>query len=166
MNFIMYGIIDGNYSNKIKPVKTMKLEGTTKKIMESLKYHSTTKEIAEHLNLHPKNVDRYVRVLRDLGLVMTKKGKNGGVFLTKEGRYLIEKEHISLITTKVQVVAEDRIGLLADISSKISKIGGNILSTTLEREHNNVIIWLVIENIEFEELKEVLKNDVKKLVIL
>jgi len=97
---------------------------------------------------------------------MTKKGKNGGVFLTKEGKYLIEKKHMGLITTKVQIVADDRIGLLADISSKISKIGGNILSTTLERENNNVIIWLVIENIEFDELKEDLKDDVKKLVIL
>ncbi|WP_292461006.1 Rrf2 family transcriptional regulator [Methanothermococcus sp.] len=144
----------------------MKLEGTTKKIMELLTEYSTTKDIAEHLNLHPKNIDRYIRVLRDLGLVMTKKGKNGGVFLTEEGRYLIEKKYISLITIKVQIVAEDRIGLLADISSKISKIGGNILSTTLEREHDDVIIWLVIENIEFEKLKEVLKDDVKKLVIL
>jgi predicted transcriptional regulator/predicted amino acid-binding ACT domain protein len=144
----------------------MKLEGTTKKIMELLTEYSTTKDIAEHLNLHPKNIDRYIRVLRDLGLVMTKKGKNGGVFLTEEGKYLIEKKYISLITIKVQIVAEDRIGLLADISSKISKIGGNILSTTLEREHDDVIIWLVIENIEFEKLKEVLKDDVKKLVIL
>ena len=144
----------------------MKLEGTTKKIMELLTEYSTTKDIAEHLNLHPKNIDRYIRVLRDLGLVMTKKGKNGGVFLTEEGKYLIEKKYISLITIKVQIVAEDRIGLLADISSKRSKIGGNILSTTLEREHDDVIIWLVIENIEFEKLKEVLKDDVKKLVIL
>ena len=144
----------------------MKLEGTTKKIMELLTEYSTTKDIAEHLNLHPKNIDRYIRVLRDLGLVMTKKGKNGGVFLTEEGKYLIEKKYISLIPIKVQIVAEDRIGLLADISSKISKIGGNILSTTLEREHDDVIIWLVIENIEFEKLKEVLKDDVKKLVIL
>ncbi|WP_421077271.1 Rrf2 family transcriptional regulator [Methanothermococcus sp. Ax23] len=144
----------------------MKLEGTTKKIMELLTEYSTTKDIAEHLNLHPKNIDRYIRVLRDLGLVMTKKGKNGGVFLTEEGKYLIEKKYISLITIKVQIVTEDRIGLLADISSEISKIGGNILSTTLEREHDDVIIWLVIENIEFEKLKEVLKDDVKKLVIL
>ncbi|AEH07229.1 Rrf2 family transcriptional regulator [Methanothermococcus okinawensis] len=144
----------------------MKLEGTTKKIMELLIEYSTTKDIAEHLNLHPKNVDRYIRVLRDLGLVITKKGKNGGVFLTEEGRYLIEKKHISLITVKVQIVAEDRIGLLADISSKISKMGGNILSTTLERENDNVIIWLVIENIEFKKLKDILKDDVKKLVIL
>ncbi len=144
----------------------MRPEGTTKKIMEILKHPATTKEIAEYLNLHPKNVDRYIRVLRDLGLVTTKKGKNGGAYLTKEGKYLIEKGHISLITTKVQIVAEDRIGLLADISSKISNMGGNILSTTLEREHNNVIIWLVVENIEFEDLKEILKKDIKKLVAL
>jgi DNA-binding MarR family transcriptional regulator len=144
----------------------MKIEGTTKKIMELLKNYSTTKDIAKHLDLHPKNVDRYIRVLRDLGLVDTKKGRNGGVYLTKDGKYLLEKEQISLITTKVQLIAEDRIGLLADISSKISNIGGNILSTTLEREHNNVIIWLVIENIEFEELNNMLKDDVKKLVML
>ncbi|MDK2789513.1 MAG: hypothetical protein PWP15_20 [Methanothermococcus sp.] len=144
----------------------MKLEGTTGKIMMLLKTYSTTKEIAEQLNTHPKNIDRCIRVLRDLGLVETKKGKYGGVFLTKEGRYLIDKKNISLITTKVQIVAKDRIGLLADISSKVSEINGNILSTTLEREMDKVIIWLVVENVEFDELKEKLKHIVEKMVML
>ena len=144
----------------------MKLEGTTKRIMELLTECNTVKEISNRLNLHPKNVDRYIRVLRDLGLVITKKGKNGGVYLTEEGRYLIEKGYISLLTRKIRIVAEDRIGLLADISSKISEIGGNILSTTLERENSDVVIWLVIENIDVEELKRVLKPYVKSLVVV
>ena len=144
----------------------MKLEGTTKRIMELLTECNTVKEISNRLNLHPKNVDRYIRVLRDLGLVITKKGKNGGVYLTEEGRYLIDRGHISLLTRKIRIVAEDRIGLLADISSKISEIGGNILSTTLERENSDVVIWLVIENVDVEELRRVLKPYVKSLVVL
>ena len=144
----------------------MKLEGTTKKIMELLTKYNTVKEISSELNIHPKNVDRYIRVLKDLGLVTTKKGKNGGVYLTEEGRYLIEKGHISLLTRKIRIVAEDRIGLLADISSRISEIGGNILSTTLERENGDVVIWLEIENVDVEELRRVLKPYVKSLVVL
>jgi len=144
----------------------MKLEGTTKKIMELLSKYNTTKEISKELNLHPKNVDRYIRVLRDLGLVTTKRGKNGGVYITKEGKYLLEKRQISLMMVKVRIVAEDRIGLLADISSKISEMGGNILSTTLEREDNKVIIWLSLENIDFKKLKTTLKPYVKSLVII
>lgn len=144
----------------------MKVEGTTKKIMELLTECNTVKEISNRLNLHPKNVDRYIRVLRDLGLVITKKGKNGGVYLTEEGRYLIEKGYISLLTRKIRIVAEDRIGLLADISSKISEIGGNILSTTLEKEKDHVVIWLEIENVDVEELRKVLKPYIKSLVVL
>ena len=144
----------------------MKVEGTTKKIMELLTECNTVKEISNRLNLHPKNVDRYIRVLRDLGLVITKKGKNGGVYLTEEGRYLIEKGYISLLTRKIRIVAEDRIGLLADISSKISEIGGNILSTTLEKEKYHVVIWLEIENVDVEELRRVLKPYIKSLVVL
>ncbi|GBF35874.1 ACT domain-containing protein [Methanofervidicoccus abyssi] len=144
----------------------MRVEGTTKKIMELLTECNTVKEISSKLNIHPKNVDRYIRVLRDLGLVITKKGKNGGVYLTEEGRYLIERGNISLLTRKIRIVAEDRIGLLADISSKISEIGGNILSTTLEKEKNNVVIWLEIENVDVEELKRVLKPYIKSLVVL
>jgi len=144
----------------------MKLEGTTKKIMELLSKYNTTKEISKDLNLHPKNVDRYIRVLRDLGLVITKKGKNGGVYITEEGKYLLEKGQISLMTAKVRIVAEDRIGLLADISLKISEIGGNILSTTLERENNKVVIWLSLENVDFKKLKTTLKPYVKNLVII
>jgi len=144
----------------------MKLEGTTKKIMELLSKYNTTKEISKDLNLHPKNVDRYIRVLRDLGLVITKKGKNGGVYITEEGKYLIERGQISLMTAKVRIVAEDRIGLLADISLKISEIGGNILSTTLERENNKVVIWLSLENVDFKKLKTTLKPYVKNLVII
>ena len=144
----------------------MKLEGTTKKIMELLSKYNTTKEISKDLNLHPKNVDRYIRVLRDLGLVITKKGKNGGVYITEEGKYLLERGQISLMTAKVRIVAEDRIGLLADISLKISEIGGNILSTTLERENNKVVIWLSLENVDFKKLKTTLKPYVKNLVII
>ncbi|HIP16448.1 MAG TPA: ArsR family transcriptional regulator [Methanothermococcus okinawensis] len=144
----------------------MRVEGTTKKIMELLTECNTVKEVSSKLNIHPKNVDRYIRVLRDLGLVITKKGKNGGVYLTEEGRYLIERGNISLLTRKIRIVAEDRIGLLADISSKISEIGGNILSTTLEKEKNNVVIWLEIENVDVEELKRVLKPYIKSLVVL
>ncbi|MBW9221850.1 Rrf2 family transcriptional regulator [Methanothermococcus sp. SCGC AD-155-C09] len=144
----------------------MKLEGTTKKIMELLSKYNTTKEISKDLNLHPKNVDRYIRVLRDLGLVITKKGKNGGVYITEEGKYLLEKGQISLMMAKVRIVAEDRIGLLADISLKISEIGGNILSTTLERENNKVVIWLSLENVDFKKLKATLKPYVKNLVII
>ncbi|HID47382.1 MAG TPA: ArsR family transcriptional regulator [Methanothermococcus okinawensis] len=144
----------------------MKLEGTTKRIMELLTECNTVKEISSRLHLHPKNVDKYIRVLRDLGLVTTKKGKYGGVYLTEEGKYLVERGHVSLLTRKIRIVAEDRRGLLADISSKISEIGGNILSTTLEREKDHVIIWLEIENIDVEELKRVLGPYIKSLVVV
>lgn len=142
-------------------VKLMKIDGLTEKILTLLKKHSTTREIAAELETHPKNIDRYIRVLRDLGFVETKKGKTGGVFLTNEGRYVLKKKHINLITIKVQVVAEDKIGLLASISSKISEINGNILSTTLEKEGNKVRVWLVIENLEFNDLKDNLKESSK-----
>lgn len=87
-------------------------------------------------------------------------------FLTNEGRYVLKKKHINLITIKVQVVAEDKIGLLASISSKISEINGNILSTTLEKEGNKVRVWLVIENLEFNDLKDNLKEITDKVVLL
>jgi len=58
----------------------MKIDGLTEKILTLLKKHSTTREIAAELETHPKNIDRYIRVLRDLGFVETKKGKTGGVF--------------------------------------------------------------------------------------
>ncbi|EHP87764.1 Rrf2 family transcriptional regulator [Methanotorris formicicus] len=144
----------------------MKVSGLTKEIMELLKTYSTTKEIAEKLNMHPKNIDRHIRTLRDLGLVETKKGKKGGIKLTKDGRYLIEKGEINLSIIKVQIIAKDRIGLLAEITSKISEINGNILSTTLEKDNEDVIIWLVIENVDIDELREKLKDTVKKLIIL
>jgi len=144
----------------------MKLEGTTRRIMELLRECNTVKEISSRLNIHPKNVDRYIKVLRDLGLVTTKKGKKGGVYLTEEGKYLLERGHVSLLTRKIRIVAEDRIGLLADISSKISEIGGNILSTTLEREDNQVVIWLEIENVDVEKLRKVLEPYVKSLVVV
>ncbi|GEM_PF-1538267 len=144
----------------------MKVVGLTKKIMEHLKEPITIKELAKKLNMHPKNLDVKIRVLRDLGLVETKKGRNGGVRLTREGLYLLEKGEISLGTLKLQVVAKDRIGLLADITSRISKIGGNITSTVLEREGDKVIIYLVIENVDKNEIENVLKDVVDKISII
>jgi len=144
----------------------MKIDGITEQILTLLEKYTTTKEVAEELKTHPKNIDRYIRVLRDLGFVETKKGKTGGVFLTNEGKYVLKKKSINLITIKVQVVADDKIGLLASISSKISEINGNILSTTLEKEGNKVVVWLVIENLEFNDLKENLKGVVEKVVLV
>ena len=144
----------------------MKVEGITKKIMEHLKEPITIKELAKKLNMHPKNLDVKVRVLRDLGLVETKKGRNGGVRLTREGLYLLEKGEITLGALKLQIVAKDRIGLLADISSRISKIGGNITSTVLEREGDKVIIYLVEENVDKDEIENALKDIVEKISII
>lgn len=144
----------------------MKIDGITEQILTLLEKYTTTKEVAAELKTHPKNIDRYIRVLRDLGFVETKKGKTGGVFLTNEGKYVLKKKSINLITIKVQVVADDKIGLLASISSKISEINGNILSTTLEKEGNKVVVWLVIENLEFNDLKENLKGVVEKVVLV
>ncbi|MEO2117427.1 MAG: Rrf2 family transcriptional regulator [Methanocaldococcus sp.] len=144
----------------------MKVVGLTKKIMEHLKEPITIKELAKKLNIHPKNLDVKVRVLRDLGLVETKKGRNGGVRLTKEGLYLLEKGEIILGALKLQIIAKDRIGLLADITSRISKIGGNITSTVLEREGDKVIIYLVVENVDKEEIKNTLKEVVEKISII
>ncbi|ABR54295.1 Helix-turn-helix type 11 domain protein [Methanococcus vannielii SB] len=144
----------------------MKIDGITEQILTILEKYTTTKEIAMELKTHPKNIDRYIRVLRDLGFVDTKKGKTGGVFLTNEGKYVLKKKNINLITIKVQVVANDKIGLLASISSKISEINGNILSTTLEKEGNKVVIWLVIENLEFNDLKENLEGIAEKVVLV
>lgn len=144
----------------------MKVVGLTKKIMEHLKEPITIKELAKKLNMHPKNLDVKIRVLRDLGLVETKKGRNGGVRLTKEGLYLLEKGEITLGSLKLQIVAKDRIGLLADITSRISKIGGNITSTVLEREGDEVIIYLVVENVDKDEIKNTLEDVVEKISIL
>ncbi len=144
----------------------MKVEGLTKKIMENLKEPTTIKELAKKLNIHPKNLDVKIRVLRDLGLVETKKGRNGWVRLSKEGLYLLEKGEIKLNSLKLQIVAKDRIGLLADITSKISKIGGNITSTILERDGEDVIIYLIVENVEKEEIENALKDIVKKFSII
>jgi predicted transcriptional regulator/predicted amino acid-binding ACT domain protein len=144
----------------------MKAEGITKKIMEHLKEPITIKELAKKLNIHPKNLDVRIRVLRDLGLVETKKGRNGGVRLTREGLYLLEKGEITLGALKLQIVAKDRIGLLADISSRISKIGGNITSTVLEREGDKVIIYLVVENVDKDEIETTLKDIVEKISII
>lgn len=140
----------------------MKVVGLTKKIMEHLKEPITIKELAKKLNMHPKNLDVKIRVLRDLGLVETKKGRNGGVRLTKEGLYLLEKGEITLGSLKLQIVAKDRIGLLADITSRISKIGGNITSTVLEREGDEVIIYLVVENVDKDEIKILWRMWLKK----
>ncbi|XRO74961.1 Rrf2 family transcriptional regulator [Methanocaldococcus sp. 28A] len=144
----------------------MKVEGLTKKIMEHLKEPITIKELAKKLNIHPKNLDVKIRVLRDLGLVETKKGRNGGVRLTKEGLYLLEKGEITLGALKLQIVAKDRIGLLADITSRISRIGGNITSTVLERDGENVVIYLIVENVDKDEIKKALEDVVKKISII
>ena len=144
----------------------MKVEGITKKIMEHLKEPITIKELAKKLNMHPKNLDVKIRVLRDLGLVETKKGRNGGVRLTREGLYLLEKGEITLGALKLQIIAKDRIGLLADISSRISKIGGNITSTVLERDGDKVIIYLVVENVDKDEIETALKDTVEKISII
>ncbi|XRP97388.1 Rrf2 family transcriptional regulator [Methanocaldococcus sp. 16A] len=144
----------------------MKVEGLTKKIMEHLKEPITIRELAKKLNIHPKNLDVKIRVLRDLGLVETKKGRNGGVKLTKEGLYLLEKGEITLGALKLQILAKDRIGLLADITSRISKIGGNITSTVLERDGENVVIYLIVENVDKDEIKNALEDVVKKISII
>ncbi|AIJ06402.1 BadM/Rrf2 family transcriptional regulator [Methanocaldococcus bathoardescens] len=144
----------------------MKVEGLTKKIMEHLKEPITIRELAKKLNIHPKNLDVKIRVLRDLGLVETKKGRNGGVRLTKEGIYLLEKGEITLGALKLQIVAKDRIGLLADITSRISKIGGNITSTVLERDGEDVVIYLIVENVDKDEIKNALEDVVKKISII
>ncbi|ACX73425.1 transcriptional regulator, BadM/Rrf2 family [Methanocaldococcus vulcanius M7] len=144
----------------------MKVSGLTKKIMEHLKEPTTTKDLAKQLNIHPKNIDAKIRVLRDLGLVETKKGRNGGIKLTKEGLILLEKGEISLSALKLQIVAKDRIGLLADISSRISKIGGNITSTVLEREGDRVVIYLVIDGVEEKEINNALRGLVDKISII
>ncbi|XRO76259.1 Rrf2 family transcriptional regulator [Methanocaldococcus sp. 10A] len=144
----------------------MKVEGLTKKIMEHLREPITIKELAKKLNIHPKNLDVKIRVLRDLGLVETKKGRNGGVKLTKEGLYLLEKGEITLGALKLQIIAKDRIGLLADITSRISKIGGNITSTVLERDGENVVIYLIVENVDKDEIKNALEDVVKKISII
>ncbi|ACV24263.1 Rrf2 family transcriptional regulator [Methanocaldococcus fervens] len=144
----------------------MKVEGITKKIMEHLKEPITIRELAKKLNMHPKNLDVKIRVLRDLGLVETKKGRNGGVRLTREGLYLLEKGEITLGALKLQIVAKDRIGLLADITSRISKIGGNITSTVLERDGEDVVIYLIVENVDKDEIKNALNDVVKKISII
>ncbi|ABR54296.1 Helix-turn-helix type 11 domain protein [Methanococcus vannielii SB] len=82
----------------------MKIDGITEQILTILEKYTTTKEIAMELKTHPKNIDRYIRVLRDLGFVDTKKGKTGGVFLTNEGKYVLKKKNINLITILEKVV--------------------------------------------------------------
>jgi DNA-binding transcriptional ArsR family regulator len=144
----------------------MKVEGITKKIMEHLKEPITVKELAKKLNMHPKNLDVKIRVLRDLGLVETKKGRNGGVRLTREGLYLLEKGEISLGALKLQIIAKDRIGLLADITSRISKIGGNITSTVLEKDGDRVIIYLIVEDVDKDEIKNALIEIVDRVSII
>ena len=79
---------------------------------------------------------------------------------------MLEKGEITLGSLKLQIVAKDRIGLLADITSRISKIGGNITSTVLEREGDEVIIYLVVENVDKDEIKNTLEDVVEKISIL
>ena len=55
---------------------------------------------------------------------------------------------------------------MADISSRISKIGGNITSTVLEREGDKVIIYLVVENVDKDEIENALKSIVEKISII
>ncbi|MBP2144022.1 putative transcriptional regulator [Methanococcus voltae] len=144
----------------------MEVTGKTLEIMQAIEGICTTKEVAEKLETHPKNIDRHIRVLRDLGLVETRKGKFGGICLTNEGKYLLKKKHINLISIKVRIVANDKIGLLAEITSTISEKGGNILATTLEKEDERVVVWLSLENLDFDDLKRILKDKVIKVSLV
>ncbi|NPB02172.1 MAG: ACT domain-containing protein [Methanopyri archaeon] len=98
------------------------------------------KEISEELGLHRSTLDRYLKILKDLGLVKTKPGRGGGVYPTTEGLTLLKAGHVELVPTSgveaiVHVEAEDRPGLLAEVSRRLAAAGANIVKTDLVVEN-------------------------------
>ncbi len=118
----------------------------------------TVSEISRQLGLHRSTLDRYIKILKDLGLVETKPGRGGGVYPTKDAVLLVRSGGRVTIArrggghARILIEAEDRPGLLADVTNRLASAGVNILETELKVEDGIAIMEFEAENVVHEEV--------------
>jgi GTP pyrophosphokinase len=64
---------------------------------------------------------------------------------------------------KIQILSYDRVGLLADVVSSISKFGANILSASSETKETQMVESFFTINVEDKEHLEKILSAVKKV---
>ena len=149
----------------------MRLSGLAKQILaQAVKEPGIKmKDLARKISKSPRSVEWPLRVLRELGLIRTKAGRKGGIYPTEDGRFLLETGEVILSQrVEIEIVAQDRMGLLAEISSNITKSGGSIVATTLGKPNPYIVeIHLSVEGVGKDRLKDALSkiSGVEKLKI-
>lgn len=149
----------------------MRLTGLAKQILAQVVRDPgiNMRELAKKINKSPRSVEWPLRTLRELDLVRTKAGRKGGIYPTEDGRFLLETGEIILSQrVEIEIAAQDKVGLLAEVSSNITKSGGNIVATTLGKPNPHTVeIHLSVEGVGKDRLKEALSkiSGVEKLRI-
>jgi GTP pyrophosphokinase len=64
---------------------------------------------------------------------------------------------------KIQILSYDRVGLLADVVSSISKFGANILNASSETKETQMVESFFTINVEDKEHLEKILSAVKKV---
>ncbi|AAM02238.1 Predicted transcriptional regulator of amino acid metabolism consisting of an ACT domain and a DNA-binding HTH domain [Methanopyrus kandleri AV19] len=145
---------------KVLGVSRSRLSGRARDILELVVNNSgiTVSEISRRLGLHRSTLDRYVKILKDLGLVETKPGRGGGVYPTKDAVLLVRSGgRVTIVRrgggrARILIEAEDRPGLLADVTNRLASAGVNILETELKVEEGIAIMEFEAENVVHEEV--------------
>jgi len=125
---------------------------------------TTVSELAQRLGLHRSTMDRYIKILKDLGLVRTKPGRGGGVYPTCDSVVLVRSEgRVRLVRrggsrARITVKAKDRPGLLADVSERFARAGVNILETELQVVDGIAVMRFEAENVVHEEVLRELRG--------
>ncbi len=144
----------------------MRLKGRARDILELVVDNpgTTVSELAQRLGLHRSTMDRYIKILKDLGLVRTKPGRGGGVYPTCDSIVLVRSDgEVSLVRrggslARITVKADDRPGLLADVSERLARAGVNILETELRVVDGVAIMEFEAENVIHEEVLRELRG--------
>ncbi|MHC1580879.1 HTH domain-containing protein [Methanopyrus sp.] len=144
----------------------MHLRGRARDILELVVDNpgTTVSELAQRLGLHRSTMDRYIKILKDLGLVRTKPGRGGGVYPTCDSVVLVRSEgRVRLVRrggsrARITVKAEDRPGLLADVSERFARAGVNILETELQVVDGIAVMRFEAENVVHEEVLRELRG--------
>ena len=144
----------------------MHLRGRARDILELVVDNpgTTVSELAQRLGLHRSTMDRYIKILKDLGLVRTKPGRGGGVYPTCDSVVLVRSEgRVRLVRrggsrARITVKAKDRPGLLADVSERFARAGVNILETELQVVDGIAVMRFEAENVVHEEVLRELRG--------